>query len=730
MKLLRWVVVGLLAIGIVAVVGLALWVPRLLDQPEVRQRIADGARQVTGRELVWDSLDIAWLPPGLEVTDAVLEPAGDEAPLGAERIALRVALLPLLGGTIVVDSLEVDGATLELVRSEDGIELPIQPPETEDEPRSEREAATEPPAFPADAVVGGDDDPISLAVRSIALRDSRVVLIDRTAGDARIALTELQADAQGGLDLDAPIPFEVAARLESGGMLRVTGEASLAGIWSAKVELAGLELEPLSAWVEDVALRGSADVVVEAEGREADVARLDVAFDGAGLGVSRDELAVSGAMALKLTLTADGSGGFAGPVELDLDDAGITLGDSLAKPSGDALALEGSLAWDGQERLALTDARVTLPGLIASVDVQATPVLRARVSTPIFDPAPLAAWVPALADAPVTGRIGLEDWTVALDPLSLGGGLHLEAVRIPLEAGHEALVSGMVEGQGDSVVGTGLLVRVADQPLTVSLRADGLDSSPIARVEIEGKGLDSAALLAALGGPDDSLSGPLDLTALLTAPLDSDEDVSQVARGRARFSIAPGRLRGVSLLRSTFDAFGAFGEVALFAGQAFGGSTLQRFYGDDFERFSGGVVVAEGVARTSDLRLDYRSYRADLAGTYRLADQAIDMTGQLTLFEQIDQAITDATPAPSGTRTPVRAVDKVIPLARVTGTLDDPKVRLDRPAVLSFTRGYLGGSGKLGQLQDKVDDVLGEGAGEAVFDVLEGILGGGRREER
>ena len=728
MKGLLKVIAGLVALVVVALVALAMRVPRLLDQPEVRARIADGAREVTGRELVWDSLDVAWLPPGLEVTGAVLEPAADEAPLGAERIALRVALLPLLGGAIVVDSLEVDGATLEIVRTESGIELPIQPPEPGPEDEGEREArADEPPQ--TDAVDGGEDDPISLAVRRVALRDSRVVLIDRSTGqERRIALAELQADARGGLALDAPIPFEVAGRLESGGRLQVTGEASLAGDWSAKVELSGLELAPLAVWVEDIALRGSADVVVEAEGSQADVARLSLAFDGAGLGITREDLAVTGATALRLTLTADGKGGFAGPVDIDLDAAGITLGDSLAKPIGDALGLEGSLAWDGQDAFALKDARVSLPGVIATVDVQAAPALHARVSTPVFDPAALAAWLPALADSPVTGRIGLEDWTVALEPLSLGGALHLEAVRLPLEAGHAAEVSGMIEGQGDSVVGSGLAVHVADQLLTVSLRVDGLDSSPIARVGVEGKGLDSATLLAAVGRPDGSLSGPLDLSAELSAPLASDRDIGQVARGRAEFQIAPGRLRGVSLLRSTFDAFGSFGEVALFAGQAFGGSTLQRFYGDEFERLSGSVVVAEGIARTRDLRLDYRDYRADLEGTYRLADSAIDMTGQLTLYEEIDRALSEATPG--GSPAPGRAVDKTIPLARVTGTLDDPKVRLDRATVVAFSRSYLAGSGKLGKLQEKVDDALGEGAGEAVFDALEGLFGGGRREDR
>ena len=49
--------------------------------------------------------------------------------------------------------------------------------------------------------------------------------------------------------------------------------------------------------------------------------------------------------------------------------------------------------------------------------------------------------------------------------------------------------------------------------------------------------------------------------------------------------------------------------------------------------------------------------------------------------------------------------------------------------MLGFTRDYLGQRGRLGRLRDKVDDELGEGAGDAVFDILEGLLGGGVRDE-
>lgn len=734
MKWLVRVIAGLVGLVAVGLLALALLVPRLLDRPEVRARIADGARDATGREFTWDRLEIAWMPPGFEVTEAVLEPAGDEAPLGADRVALRVDLFSLLGGVIAVDSLEIEGASLEIVRGKDGIEFPIEPPvrpeppEREEAPAGARES--EAPEERPDAVDGGSEDPISLAVREVRLRGARVVVVDRTTAEpTRLVLVGIDAEAHGQLDPTAPIAFEISGALESGGDLRATGEASLSGGWSGRIELADLALVAFAAWIEGTELSGSVDIRVDAEGTGGDVARLDLAVDGENLRIVRDDLVLTGEAPMTLVASGRAAGGYAGPFEVDLSGAAIQSGDAFTKPVGDALAVTGQLVWDGDEALGLENASVTLPGVVATGRFQLAPVPGARVSTPVFDPAPLAVWVPALAGTPVTGRIGLEDWSVALEPLTLAGALHLEAVRMPLEAG-VAEISGMLEGSGDGVVGSGLEVRVAEQLLAVSLRASALDTKPRARVEVEGRGLDSAALLAAVGGPADTLSGPLDLQAVIEAPLDSDREISQVARGRAQFQVAPGRLRGVSLLRSTFDAFGAFGDVALFAGQTFGGSTLQKFYGEDFERLSGSTAIANGIARTDDLRLEYHDYSADLAGDYRLADQGIDMTGQLTLYEKIDRALAATTPGAIQGEAPKRAVEKVIPLARITGTLEDPKVRVTRATVVAFTRSYLDKRDRLGRLEREVDERLGEGAGKAVFDVLEGILGGERREER
>lgn len=64
----------------------------------------------------------------------------------------------------------------------------------------------------------------------------------------------------------------------------------------------------------------------------------------------------------------------------------------------------------------------------------------------------------------------------------------------------------------------------------------------------------------------------------------------------------------------------------------------------------------------------------------------------------------------------------------MTGTMDDPQVQLTRQGALDFATKVGPGGKQRKKLSGEIDDALGEGAGEQVLDVLDGIFGGrGRR---
>jgi hypothetical protein len=222
------------------------------------------------------------------------------------------------------------------------------------------------------------------------------------------------------------------------------------------------------------------------------------------------------------------------------------------------------------------------------------------------------------------------------------------------------------------------------------------------------------------------LQGPLGLRGALAGPLDADGSLAEALEGTVRFQIEPGRLKGVSLLEETFRRLGAVGEVALLAGRLRGGRTLQRFYEDEFQWLGGTLRIARGQARSDDLRLVYRNYTVDLRGTVGLLDQRLDLSGELTIDEEIDAAIADQEPDGQEPR-PGRS--RVIPLAGVTGTLDSPRVKITEEAALRFAALYAT-ERRREKWEREIDDRLGEGAGSQVIDLLDGILRGKTQEPR
>jgi len=117
------VLVILLALGLGAI---AVLMPRIVRSDAVRARIEGAAEDALGREFRYSDLDFAWLPPSLLVLEPTVEGETAQAPpvARADQVALRVALLPLLKRTVVVDSFQIEGAQVRLVRDADGVSLP------------------------------------------------------------------------------------------------------------------------------------------------------------------------------------------------------------------------------------------------------------------------------------------------------------------------------------------------------------------------------------------------------------------------------------------------------------------------------------------------------------------------------------------------------------------------------------------------------------------------------
>jgi hypothetical protein len=91
-----------------------------------------------------------------------------------------------------------------------------------------------------------------------------------------------------------------------------------------------------------------------------------------------------------------------------------------------------------------------------------------------------------------------------------------------------------------------------------------------------------------------------------------------------------------------------------------------------------------------------------------LVDRALDLRGKLELSREVDAELGKAQGAPT-----------VIPIAHVAGTLDAPRVQIDREVLAQLALRYAG--------TDRVREKLEKKIGPAGADILDELLRGGEK---
>lgn len=693
------VLAALAALLVLALLALALALPRIAASDAVRRRIADAARDATRRELSFDALGAGLFPPHLELTGARLSGGAAGPAASASRIELRLALLPLLARAVVVRSLVVEEGFVDLVRTEDGVRLAGEdleaPParERSEEPARER----------------SESEGFAFGVQRVALRDGALRIEDRTREPApRVALRELEGELRASAP-DAPISADLRGVLESGGTLALRGSARTGGPFDAHLELAAVELAPFAPYAPAAEIAGRATGSVRAagaSGRPEQVA-LDLRIDARPFAAG--ELSAQGPIAIRADLTG-GLEAASGPFRLDASEGELRFGSFFHKPAGVRGVAEGTLHRDrGAEdsMLRAEPMSLELGELRATGAAQLAPRPGARLDAPPFDAAALAPLLPALAELGLAGRLALDGLRIETDPLAVHGSLRLEPLGVGGLGAEHPVLRGALEGKGAAIVGRELRASFAGEEAPLALELEDLAGAPRLRVAGKLKGADSSALVAALGGDRELLSGPLDLDADLRAPLGDADSMLASANGDVALRIAPGKLRNVSLLEKAFRT----AQLAQAARGGRGADALRRHYGDEFESLSGRFRIRDGRARTDDLELVYASYSAALRGEIGLADRSLDLRGELRISEELDAALG------SGAG---RA--RTIPLARVEGTIDDPQVTLTREALAGVAAAYAGDERRRKKWEERLDERLGEGRGKDVLQALDKVL--------
>lgn len=648
---------GLLAVALFIA---ALLLPRWLVGDDAKSRLLTAARDATGRDVAVDDLTLALFPPRLVATGVRVGDAG--APLVTARdVDLRVRIAPLLAGTLVVESLALEGVVWRIPRSADGIELPI--------PASTSPAGGS--AAPAHAEPSDASGSLQVAAEHVTLRDSQIIWDDVVATPpVRIEVNGVSGEARG-IAPDERIAFELNGALAGGGTLYV---ASGAGGDSPDLEstLSGVDLAPFAPYLgKQLTLAGRVDGTIRARGRAESLTAVDADLEIADAKVRAGDVVAEGPVTVQARL-GGALAALAGSFSLDATQASLdAYGGVFRKPPGAPATATGKLVRDAAGKLSVDAVRVQIKNMDGTLDR-----------------APGA-------------------WRFEARPFDLGA--FLDAKHGPL-----ALRGALLGGSGSGAIRSeGLVATIGGQPVSIEFGAAGFDAQPHHTLSLAAQGVDARALVAALSGEVDVIEGPLGVRADLAGPLAAN--VLAALMGDADLTVGAGRLPGVSPLRAALDGLAQYRQVADVLDPERAQQSLAPYLGDRFESITGHFVIGEGRARTDALVVTYPGYRLEVRGKIALADLALDAKGRMVLEPALEAALANR---------PVDATGegRRIEIAKVRGTLAKPRLEIDQAGAIAFAAS-LALAQKRDKWERKLDATLGRGSGGALLDALDGLLG-------
>ncbi|MCG8543776.1 MAG: AsmA family protein, partial [Alphaproteobacteria bacterium] len=231
-----------------------------LDFNKYKQEISAEAKKATGRDLVIGGdlgLDLFTFSPGLAVDDVRFAnaPWGSRPEMATiKRFEVKVAILPLLAGTLEIKRIELEGADILIERGKDGrgnyeFDTAAKPEPGEDKPST--------------ATFDGIPD---IAIEALTIEDARLTYLDDASGQSIVVAIQTMTLSGGtGEPLDIDLqgaynesPFTVKGQLGDLAQLTKPSEpwpvAVTAAVAGATLELKGAIANPAAASGLDLAL--------------------------------------------------------------------------------------------------------------------------------------------------------------------------------------------------------------------------------------------------------------------------------------------------------------------------------------------------------------------------------------------------------------------------------------------------------------------------------------------
>lgn len=589
--------------------GALVLLPYILSAETIRDKVAQQIANWTGREITLAGPARLSVFPDLtveidEVAIANGPGLGDQPLITTERLSGSLKLLPLLSGTIQVDSFVMLRPRIHLVVGEDGrtswdfTDAPAAQPA---DPATSAPATSEAPAegtSPPPAHTDPRSGIPNIQIGSMVVEDGILSFENRRNGQS-YTVTAIQArlawpSIARPLSLEASAVWNgevvnVNARIDDAVAL-ASGASSQVEVKVASSRMNGT-ISGQANTAADLAINGNIDMAVPS-------VRALASWVGSPLpnGTGLDKLQI------RSRLVAGGS-------KLSLSEARLELDGNAAEGAvtlllaGDRPNVQGTLAF---ERL---DLNPYLAGLTAKTtngaSPQATPAPTAPGAAPGAAPATTSAPAAAAAwsDAPMSfaglkganADLRLSAAKIVAMDLALGSG----AMTVALKDGNLSTQIVGLQAYGGSIDGT--------------IVVDARRSVPALATQMKAASVDLGALFRDFAGTT-RLTGVGSLDVNLSATGASQQRLVSTLQGAAAIDARNGALQGVDFAK-VIAAFQARNLADLAAAR--GGAT-------QFQSLQASYRIASGIARNDDLRLESPSLRVTGQGTLDLPNQRLD----------------------------------------------------------------------------------------------------------
>lgn len=712
LKLAAWGVGALLALIVVAVLLVVLFV----DPNDYRDDIAAAVERETGRKLaITGDLKLSVFPwVALEVGPATLSDApgfGDEPFVSIDHARLSARLLPLLRGQLEVGAIRLDGARIRLITDAQGRENWAD--------LGERSASgttsSEPTSIPT--------------IAGLEITNSSVTMENRQT-QARRVVRDFNLES-GRFQSGEPFPLKLGFTLDEGNAMSLNVHVES----TATADLAGNRHR-----LDDPRI----DVVVAGQGYPPDGVPVQVRARSVDLDIGQSRYQLDG-VDVATTWKGDGFPAAGVPAKVQVQQITANLATQVADFTGLAVDLAGgTITGELHGEEIIDKPRLGGPLQLSQVSLREW-LPRLGVTLPVTtDPKALGSLSFASTVALTKDSAMLNDLDLKLDDTSAKGSLgvanlaskalrfNLDVDRIdvdrylapaPAEAGAaktkpdksppaeipvETLRS--LNARGELRIGEAIFsgIKFSKLRLGVTARDGKVRLNPSEATVYSGTyrgdiGIDAAGEVARVS-LDEHLSG-IDFAPLFSDLFESKrfsgrgtaairangsgrntDDLLRTLDGTVSFSVADGALEGTDLWYEIRRARAVLKQQAAPARSGPARTT--------FDALKGTGVLQDGVLKNDDLTISSQYLRIGGKGSVDLPKSTLDY--------QLLAAILKVPPDNADPTQVQDLVDAEIPI-KVTGALDDPKVR---PDLEGYAKDRL--KQELKKQEKKLQDKLGD----------------------